>query len=67
MSGCVAGVRSTGADQASLSVRAVGGRRHTSGAIVQSAVLRGVWEFAPSLIKIRACVVAVGKKTKFRA
>jgi len=45
----------------------VGGRRHTSGAIVQSPVLSGVKEFLLGLIKLRACVGAIEKKTKFRA
>ena len=65
--GCVAVVKSTEADQASLSMRAVGIRRHTSGAIVRSAVRRGVKEFPLSLGKISACVGAVGTNDKFRA
>jgi len=66
VSGCVAVVKSTEADQVSLLIRAAGGRRHRSGAIVQSAVRRGVKEFPPGPIKIRACVGAIGRKTKFR-
>ena len=67
MSGCAAVVKSTEADQASLSIMAVGGRSHTSDAIVQSAVLRGVKEFAPSLIKLSACAGTMGTNNKFRA
>jgi len=42
-------------------------RRHRSDAIAQSAGLRGVMEFAPSLLRLSACVGAVGKNNKFRA